>query len=402
MIEPAGPVPHTGPVPHARPVPRVAPAPRPAGLFASLRRRDQRTTAELYLAALLATDGRKSVRNLSTAFGAGAGAAEQRLHHFVAGSTWDWRPVRGALVDALGAAVPRHAWVVRALPIPKAGTHSVGVDRQYVPGAGRQVHGQLAFGLWFVSAHLTAPVGWRLFLPPRWLDDAERRARADVPASAVPESPGECAARAALPFAARGAGARPPVVVGHVVDDPAAVVDVFARAGVPFVARIDVRTRLVAADREGAGAGGRPARAEQVLRSAPGPRRPVERPDPSRGRRTSWLAATPVRLPDRPRPLLLLGEWDDPRHPPVRLWLTDATDTPAPLLVRLTASALRVPDDGGPWGARVGLRDFEGRSFPGWHRHMTLASVAYALAAGARDLSAQADAGPAQSLRPSA
>jgi SRSO17 transposase len=29
-------------------------------------------------------------------------------------------------------------------------------------------------------------------------------------------------------------------------------------------------------------------------------------------------------------------------------------------------------------GEHHGIQDFEGRSFPGWHRHMTLVSAAYA------------------------
>ena len=37
--------------------------------------------------------------------------------------------------------------------------------------------------------------------------------------------------------------------------------------------------------------------------------------------------------------------------------------------VRATVAALR---------ERFGVLDFEGRSFPGWHHHMTMASAAYA------------------------
>jgi hypothetical protein len=47
-------------------------------------------------------------------------------------------------------------------------------------------------------------------------------------------------------------------------------------------------------------------------------------------------------------------------------------------LLRLTRLSARVEHDLAWQGRRVGLRDFEGRSFGGWHRHMTLASAAYA------------------------
>lgn len=351
-------------------------------LFASLRRRDQRTKAELYLTGLLATEGRKSVRNISASLhGAGDGATEQSLHHFITSSTWDWTPVRTALAHALTERAPQHVWTVRALPIPKAGTHSVGVDRLYVPGLGQSIHGQLAFGLWCAGERLTAPVDWRLHLPGSWLNDARRRTRAEIPASAVPEDPDECAVALAL----AGRTTARPVVLDHVTARPAAVADAFVRAGVPFLARVTARTPFAVADPAlpGAGAGQLPA--GQILQALRGLRRPVEWPDPGRrqARRTSLVAAVPVRagrLAHRHR-LLLLGEWSDAHRPPTALWLTGVRGASTGALLRLTKYAARVRAEGEPLGDRVGLRDFEGRSFPGWHRHMTLASVAHAMSA---------------------
>lgn len=65
----------------------------------------------------------------------------------------------------------------------------------------------------------------------------------------------------------------------------------------------------------------------------------------------------------------------------MRLWLTNAR---APSLVpalRLTRLPGVVARDFAAVSERVGIRDFGGRSFPGWHRHITLASVAHLVAA---------------------
>lgn len=360
-------------------------------LFASLRRRDQRTKAELYLTGLLATEGRKSVRNISASLsGAGDGATEQSLHHFITSSTWDWAPVRTALAETLAERAPRHVWTVRALPIPKAGTHSVGVDRRYVPGLGQSVHGQLAFGLWCAAEQLAAPVDWRLHLPDSWLSEAPRRARAEIPASAAPEDLDECAVSLAIGGAGRTTGR--PVALDHIPARPGAVADAFTRAGVPFLVRITARTPLAVADPALPGAGAGPLPAGQILQALRGLRRPVTWPDPGRTpvRRSSLVAAVPVRAGRAAagHRLLLLGEWTDPRRPPAALWLTWVRGASAGTLLRLTKYAARVRADGEPLGDRVGLRDFEGRSFPGWHRHMTLASVAHTvLAASVADTS---------------
>ena len=78
------------------------------------------------------------------------------------------------------------------------------------------------------------------------------------------------------------------------------------------------------------------------------------------------------------RPLVLLGEWDDPRRAPSRVWISDLTGSPVGSLLRLTKLARRVERDFVEVGEGAGLRDFVGRSFRGWHRHITLASAAHA------------------------
>jgi SRSO17 transposase len=63
-------------------------------------------------------------------------------------------------------------------------------------------------------------------------------------------------------------------------------------------------------------------------------------------------------------------------------------------LVRL---ADRVGREAAGAGEEVGLRDFVGRSFRGWHHHVTLASVAHAVTV----LNRRAGRSPYAGLRPS-
>ncbi|MFI1051485.1 IS701 family transposase [Streptomyces griseoruber] len=353
-------------------------------MFLSLPRRDQRQRGEQYVRGLLTTPGRKSVRNIAQR--AGGAPAVQSLHHFVAGSTWDWRPMRAALATHLERIASPVAWVVQTMTIPKSGRHSVGVGRRFVPQLGQMLHGQYALGVWFASPRMSAPVDWRLLLPEEWERDAVLRRRAKVPESACAETVEESALVTLAQTLRNPNLARRPVILdvpGRWADP--VVLDRFARLGLPVVARTTPGTRLLVADASMPGYGSGPLSAEQILMSVRGLRRTVDWDDPGHGvRQASSAVSIRVTTGADPgggerRPLYLLGEWADPRQPPARMWLTDLA-APAGRLLRLTKLARRVRHDATTVGERVGLRDFEGRSFRGWHRHATLASVAHTAA----------------------
>ncbi|MGX1157275.1 SRSO17 transposase [Streptomyces albogriseolus] len=63
------------------------------------------------------------------------------------------------------------------------------------------------------------------------------------------------------------------------------------------------------------------------------------------------------------------------------MWLTDLTSVPPAFLMRLRGMLSRVDQDLAHGADQVGIRDFAGRSYRGWHRHVTLASAAHVLAA---------------------
>jgi SRSO17 transposase len=75
----------------------------------------------------------------------------------------------------------------------------------------------------------------------------------------------------------------------------------------------------------------------------------------------------------------LLAEWPDGEPEPVKYWLASLpADTLLERLVGLAKLRWRVEHDYRELKDALGLDHFEGRSFKGWHHHVTLVSVAHA------------------------
>jgi hypothetical protein len=359
-----------------------------ATVLAPLRRSDQRRTAEQFVSGLLTTEGRKTARRLASR--CPDQAAQQRLHHFVNSSPWSWAELRAELARYVNRVAPAEAWVVHPLIIPKAGRHSVGVGRRVVPGIGA-VNSQLAYGLWSCSQELTTPVTWRLDLSDGWLTDPARRREAGIP-EPCGTGPRRTPAVAATLAPLREWDLAPhPIVLDARATAPDRLAELLAhldRLGLPALLRIDGSTAVRPANTVAPGRTGT-VDARHLLRSAP------------ELRRTAPGGAISVTLLDVALPMAASrpeGPHDDTRGPDrtglrlfavwvrtgaPRIWLTSVPAADVQELLRLTAWPDRVA--AATATERVGLRDFEGRTFPGWHRHMTLASIAHtALALTAR------------------
>jgi hypothetical protein len=353
-------------------------------LFESLPRRDQRVTGERYLRGLISVQGRKTMRSIAQFFG--GGAEQQKIQHFISNSSWDWMRLRLALLAYLEDAMRPQAWVVRQMVVPKSGMHSVGVERSFVRGLGQTLNVQRAFGAWFASETMSVPVNWKLFLPESWLKDDERRRRAGIPESCTQEFPQETASRSVLEMLEARPGSRStPVVLDFTPPDIGACLRRFDEAKVPVILQIQGGIRVLAEQSAlpvAKGSGDVPARRlSEMLRTQ---RRPTQWSDPHEpSPRRSCAVAVRVSLPapgGRPLPLRLLAEWDRPGRRPDRLWVASLTDHSTAELLRLTKLVQRVDHDFAKVSKRVGIQDFEGRSFQGWHRHLSLASAAHAVA----------------------
>ncbi|MDO0925214.1 transposase [Streptomyces sp. TG1A-8] len=367
-------------------------------LFASLPRADQRRKGVEYLRGLLEAEGRKSIRNIARLIG--GRATEQNLHHFISSSTWDWGPVRETLANHLVRVAPPQAWVVRPTVIPKTGEHSVGVDRRFIPSLGQVLNAQQAIGVWSTSDEVSMPVNWRLHLSQAWLDDVPRRKQVSIPESVNAQTLGACAVETLLePLSAWRLPVRPVVMDAREMD-AMRIVRRLRAAGLPFVVRVDSTVPLCPAESAPAGHSADALPAQQILDVSRNLRRPVMWTDHGGqpGLRTSLVAGVRVRVPSPGRrltlpgrraaggeeDLLLLGAGTQGRRWPREFWLTDRTAVPPALPFRLSRLTRRVDQDFTEIADKVGIRDFAGRSFDGWHRHVTLASAAHAVVALAR------------------
>src|SRR5580692_12694511 len=140
-----------------------------------------------YCLGLLMPGERKSVEPIAAVTApARVSAKHQSLLHFVANAAWSDERVLAKVRELTLPIIERsgaiEAWIIDDTGFPKKGRHSVGVARQYCGQLGKQDNCQIAVSLSLANAAASLQVAWRLYLPQEWADDAERRAKAGVPA----------------------------------------------------------------------------------------------------------------------------------------------------------------------------------------------------------------------------
>jgi SRSO17 transposase len=133
-----------------------------------------------YCAGLLLPGERKSVEPMAARLAPdNVRRTHQSLHHVVADAPWSDEAVLGSVRERVLGAMkqngPVAAWIVDDTGLPKKGTHSVGVARQYCGQVGKQDNCQVAVSLSVATHRAGLPVAWRLYLPESWTSDRERR-----------------------------------------------------------------------------------------------------------------------------------------------------------------------------------------------------------------------------------
>jgi SRSO17 transposase len=371
-------------------------------LFASLPRADRRARGQCYLRGLMLEGRRKSIEPMAARLGE---VHYQALHHFVAASPWDWRPVRRRLAELLCGALSPTAWVVDDTGFPKDGSCSVGVQRQYSGTLGKRANCQLGVSVDAVTEPASCPLDWRLFVPERWDDAAmaARRAACQLPEGVhhrpkwqlVLDMLDELAGWDLVPpvlLADSGYGeagefrwgldARQVPYVVEVRADTSAYPEQVHSTTAPYTGK-GRRPRPRYRDRPCSLAqlalhAGQQACVELIWRRG------------SKGlQRGRFLAlrghpagVTPRRLARQDGAELpvgwLLVEWPVGKAEPTKYWLSSLPETtPLVELVRLARLRWRVEQDYRELKGALGLDHFEGRGWVGWHHHVTLVSVAH-------------------------
>ena len=144
------------------------------------RRSEPRERAKRYLAGLVDRIDRKNGWQLAEHLGESGPQGVQRLLN---AADWDVDAVRDDLrtyvIEHLGD--PAGVLVCDETGFLKKGTKSVGVQRQYSGTAGRRENCQIGVFLNYASLKGRTFLDRELYLPKEWADDAARRREAGVP-----------------------------------------------------------------------------------------------------------------------------------------------------------------------------------------------------------------------------
>jgi SRSO17 transposase len=367
----------------------------------ALQRSEQRRWGGVYLRGLMLDGKRKSIEPMAARLEDGD---EQCLQQFVNQSPWDERVVRANLARPMCAAIEPSVWIVDDTGFAKKGRWSVGVARQYSGTLGRVDNCQVGVSLNAASDAASCPINWRLFLPEEWDRDAERRARAHVPADVRHREKW----RLALDMIdeARGWGVEPAVVASDAgYGDITAFRQGLSEREIPYVVQVKAGTSAydgsVSPERPVWSGRGRPPAAryrqqpsslrELAVAAAKRAAKGVSWREGSRGRMHSRFIALRVRPANvdlrraahaaegELEECWLLVEWPSHADAPTDYWLsTLPVDTPLRELVRLAKARWRIEHDYRELKDALGLDHFEGRSYRGWHHHVTFVSVAHA------------------------
>jgi SRSO17 transposase len=397
-----------------------------AEMLGDLPRKDQRAAGELYVRGLLTDGRRKSMQPMAERLG----ADHQRLQQFITSSTWDYVAVRRNVARWFAGSQPVEALVVDDTGFPKDGTASPCVARQYSGTLGKVGNCQIGVSVHLVGERASCAADWRLFCPESWDDRAapdevsaaairRRRDRAGIPDQVRHAEKWRLALEMTDEMTAPGGwgvaeqvtaagGAQPVVVADAGYGDNTAFRRELQTRGWQYVLAVKGTASAYAHDAvpETMSYGGRGRPSAPRYRAAPLSLRQLAIAHAADIQQITWrqgtratkgnptAAMTSCFLAIRVRPAnrdipragdgslpdcWLLAEWPAETDEPAGYWLsTLPPDTPIAELVRLAKIRWRVEHDYRELKTGLGLAHFEGRSYTGWHRHVTLATAAQA------------------------
>ena len=364
-------------------------------------------SARAYCTGLLLPGERKSIEPMAARLDpAHVQAKHQSLHHVVAQAEWDDAALLGAVraqvLPALERPGPVRYWIVDDSGFPKQGKHSVGVARQYCGQLGKQDNCQVAVSLSVANDHASLPIAYQLFLPEAWANDPGRRAKAGVPETISFETKTVIALGQLRQALAAG------VPVGILLGDAAYGDETDFRVGVT-----ELGLRYVLGVRAGtsvwapgagplpplpwSGRGRRPTKLRRDAENQPVTLkalalslptqdwRTVTWREGTRGELSSRFAAVRVRPAHRdtqrsepwPEEWLLI-EWPEGDAEPAKYWFSNLSwRTTLKRLVKIAKARWWIERDYQELKQELGLGDFEGRNWRGFHHHASLCIAAY-------------------------
>jgi SRSO17 transposase len=294
---------------------------------------------------------------------------------------------------------PEVVWVIDDTGFPKQGAHSVGVARQYSGTLGRTANCQVAVSLHEVCTEGAAVLNWRLYLPESWTNDPQRRAEAGIPEDVQFRRKWELALE--LIDQARGWGLSDRIVVADAgYGDVTAFREALEERQLSYAVGVQSDTGVWCA-------APRPRRlpAKQMGRPPTALHYGKQRPIAVKEAVQQGAGWKKIRWREGSKGWLQAQFWaarvqpshgfHEGREPGKEVWLlaervlnrvTPAKyffcDLPASYtlrrLVRVVKSRCRIEQDYLQLKDELGLDHYEGRSWSGWHHHVTLVMLAHA------------------------
>lgn len=350
----------------------------------------RRGSFALYAMGLLGDAERKSVEPIAARVCPDpekVDAMHQRLLHFAVNSKWSDRQVRREAaqyaLEAMTQREPVEAWIVDDTGFLKQGRHSVGVQRQYTGSAGKITNCQMGVSLCIATRTEQLPIDFELYLPEPWLNDTARRREALIPPEATFQTKPQLAAH--MIDRALEDGVPQGVILGDSAYGGSAEFRAHLRSrGLPYALAVFPQTSVRLLDSEGHPQGD----ALSVSELAMGIH--------ERGgfRRCTWRKGTRQQLSARfalrrvvaagvplreQEPLWLLIEWRDGEPEPANSFLISLPGRwTKKQLIRLVMQRWRTERAYEDLKGELGLDHYEGRRFPGWHHHVSVALCCYA------------------------
>ena len=364
---------------------------------------DRCTPFSRYCTGLMLPVARKSVEPMAAHVAPHeVRSAHQSLHHFVADAPWSDAALLGGVREyVLEHVAPRHGdpevLIIDDTGFPKKGRHSVGVARQYCGQRGKQDNCQVAVSVSLANEHYSLPVSYQLYLSKEWIKDEERRHKTKVPEEIAFATKAKIALQ--LLETLQETDALPELVLadaGYGVDT--GFRERLGELGLRYVVGI---TGAISVWPEGmtppppkpwSGRGRKPTRPQRDPLHKPLSVKALARSLPStRYRTVTWREGTNELLSSRfaaarihcakhdhghtkaqPEQWLLI-EWPDGEKEPTKYFLSSLpARTPIKELVRLAKLRWRIERDYQELKQELGLGQFEGRSWRGFHHHASL------------------------------
>jgi SRSO17 transposase len=341
-------------------------------------------------------------------------ALHESLQQFVADSPWSDENVLGRVQSWVlpKMRTERKGWVFLIADdtgMPKAGTHSVGVARQYCGQLGKTDNCQVAVSLSVATPEASLPIKYRLYLPDSWSDDPTRCEAAGVPNGIVFMTKPQISL--AQITEAKAAGLPGDVVAADAgYGDDTGYRDGITRLGLLYVLGIKPGTTVWGPStgplppKPWVGRGKKPTRLRRDEAHQPVTVKELAMAlPPSAYRKLTWREGTNTKLSSRFAALRvraahreyqldlprdeewLLIEWPKEDPEPTKYFLsTLPADISRQELVDAVKSRWRIERDYQELKQQFGLDNFEGRNWRGFHHHATLCIAAYAFLVGER------------------